>query len=52
MFLFSLLHVGKKDSHFHEFNNVQNQIHTSEEILAEVTAGNHSPTVFKILKWT
>lgn len=39
--LFSLLDVGKRGSHFHEFNNVHNQIQASKEIWAKASAGNH-----------
>lgn len=39
--LFSLLDAGQMGSHFHEFNNVQNQIQDSKEIWTRARAGNH-----------
>lgn len=38
--LFSLLHVGKIGSHFHNFNNVHNQIQAFKEIWERTKAGN------------
>lgn len=47
--LFSLLDVGKMESYFHDFNNVQHQIQASEEIQARNT-GNHSFYHFQIIE--
>lgn len=52
--LFSLLDAGQMGSHFHEFNNVQNQIQDSKEIWTRARAGNHFffYQLLKLVVWT